>query len=416
MESVGKLEPQDWMTAPETVAVVEALSVGGREVRFVGGCVRDAVAGRPVTDVDIATTERPETVIALLEDAGLKAVPTGIDHGTVTAVSDGRAYEVTSLREDVETYGRHARVAFTDDWLADAARRDLTINALSCAPDGRLYDPFGGLADIEAGRVRFVGDARERIEEDHLRLLRFFRFHAHYGRGAFDPDGLKAAVELAPRLKDLSGERVRDELLKLLRAPNPVPALEVMLHRRLLEPVLPEAGRLETLARLIPIEPDPERPDELRRLAAVLETDGAGAERVGRRLRLPKSGWTRLRGLMEKPPELTWDSEPVTLRRCIYRLGAERAHDLLLLDFAHREPGKAQAQHARLKDALALLHGWHAPSFPLRGRDAQALGVPKGPEVGRLLEAVEDWWIAEDFAPDRAACLERLGELARTAS
>ncbi len=259
--------------------------------------------------------------------------------------------------------------------------------------------------------MRFVGDARERIQEDFLRLLRFFRFHAHYGRGAFDPDGLAAAVELAPGLKGLSGERIRDELLKLLRAPSPVPALEVMLHRRLLEPVLPEAGRLETLARLIPIEPEPERPDDLRRLAALLETDGAGAEAVGRRLRLPKSGWTRLRGLMDKPPELSWDSDPVTLRRWIYRLRTERAHDLLLLDFAHREPGPAQLQHAQLKQALALLRGWRAPAFPLRGRDAQALGVPKGPEVGRLLKAVEDWWIGEDFAPDRAACLEKLNSL-----
>ncbi|HSR72244.1 MAG TPA: CCA tRNA nucleotidyltransferase, partial [Kiloniellales bacterium] len=187
MTPAGRLPPQPWMEAPETRRVIEALSATGHEARFVGGCVRDALAGRPVRDLDIATRATPTEVIELLEIADIKTVPTGLAHGTVTAVTGGRAFEITTLREDVETYGRHARVAFTDDWKADAARRDFTINALSCAPDGTLYDFFGGIADLKAGRIRFVGDARARITEDYLRLLRFFRFQAHYGRVPPEP-------------------------------------------------------------------------------------------------------------------------------------------------------------------------------------------------------------------------------------
>ena len=234
--------------APETQAVLAALGADGTELRFVGGCVRDAVAGRPVKDVDLATPDPPERVTALLERAGIKAVPTGLEHGTVTAVSGGRPFEVTTLRVDVETYGRRARVAYTDDWQADAARRDLTINALSCAPDGTLYDPFGGLGDLRGGRVRFIGDPRQRIREDYLRLLRFFRFHAHYGKGGPDPEGLAAATELAAEATDLSGERVRDELLKLLAADDPLPVLELMHAHGVLRSFLPETAGMAVLA------------------------------------------------------------------------------------------------------------------------------------------------------------------------
>jgi hypothetical protein len=246
---IARIEPQSWMTAPHTRAVLAALSAEGAAPRFVGGCVRDAELGRPVKDIDIATPDPPERVLALLERAGLKAVPTGLAHGTVTAISRGRPFEVTSLRIDVETYGRHAKVEFTDDWQADAGRRDLTINALSCAPDGRIFDYFGGLEDLRAGRVRFVGDPRARIREDYLRLLRFFRFHAHYGRGAPDPEGLAAAGELAPKATKLSGERVRAELLRLLAAPDPVPVLDLMAARGVLRVFLPEAADTAALAR-----------------------------------------------------------------------------------------------------------------------------------------------------------------------
>ncbi|MGF1609026.1 MAG: CCA tRNA nucleotidyltransferase, partial [Kiloniellales bacterium] len=290
MKPAARLEPQPWMTASETRAVADALTAEGGEVRFVGGCVRDAVAGRPVKDIDIATADPPERVIALLEAAGLTAVPTGLAHGTVTAVSGGRPFEITTLRVDVETYGRHARVAFTDDWEADAARRDFTFNAMSCGLDGSLYDPFGGREDLTAGRVRFVGEAEARIREDYLRLLRFFRFQAHYGRAAPDPEGLAAARALAPRLESLSGERLRNELLRLLQAPEPVAVCRIMLASGVFAAFLPEARALERLAALIAVEPDGrlpgeelsenEPPDALRRLAALLATDAAGAEAV----------------------------------------------------------------------------------------------------------------------------------------
>ncbi|MDX1426079.1 MAG: CCA tRNA nucleotidyltransferase, partial [Kiloniellales bacterium] len=284
MEPAGKIAPQDWMTAPATRAVLAALGAEGAVPRFVGGCVRDAVVARPVTDVDIATPDPPQRVIALIERAGLKAVPTGLAHGTVTAVADGRPFEVTSLRVDVETYGRHAKVAFTDDWQADAARRDLTINALSCDPDGRIYDYFGGLADLRAGRVRFVGEPRARIREDYLRLLRFFRFHAHYGRGAPDPEGLAAAGELAPEATHLSGERVRAELLRLLAAPDPAPVVAVMAAAGVLRAFLPEAGPgpdgAAALAALGELPGATAEPDPLLRLAALLPPDPAAAGAV----------------------------------------------------------------------------------------------------------------------------------------
>ncbi len=267
-----RLAPQPWMEAPATRAVIAALTARGAQVRFVGGCVRDALLGRPVTDVDIATPDEPGRVIELLETAGLKAVPTGVDHGTVTAVAFGRPFEITTLRHDVETYGRRARVAFTDDWTADAARRDFTFNAMSCSPEGRIHDPFGGIADLRARRVRFVGRAEDRIREDVLRLLRFFRFYAHYGAPPPDPEALSAARSLAPLLPTLSGERIAAETLKLLAAPDPAPVMGLMREQGVLAHVLPEAQRIDRLARLTAIETALGLPLEpVRRLAAVLE-------------------------------------------------------------------------------------------------------------------------------------------------
>jgi poly(A) polymerase len=412
MTPAGKIEPQPWMTAPETRALVAALSADGAELRFVGGCVRDALAERPVTDVDLATAEPPERVIALLERAGLKAVPTGIEHGTITAVSGGMPFEVTTLREDVETDGRRAKVAFTDDWVADAARRDFTINALSCSPEGLLYDPFGGLKDLDAGRVRFVGDARARIREDTLRLLRFFRFHAHYGRGAPNLEGVAAASDLAPKLASLSGERIRNELFRLLAAPDPVPVLDLMLARDVLAPVLPEARNQERLAALLHAGPPELHEDPVLRLAALLATDRAGAEKVAQRLRLSRDQRERLADLSDPPAELAAGIAPRALRRLLYGLGAARVRDLVLLDWAGRRSAGQRPGHGLLDEALKEVQVWQPKSLPVQGRDLKKLGVPTGPKVGRLLAQVEDWWIAEDFRPDRQACLERLHQLA----
>ena len=406
--------------APETQAVLAALSADGAEPRFVGGCVRDAVAGRPVKDVDLATPDPPERVTALLERAGIKAVPTGLEHGTVTAVSGGRPFEVTTLRVDVETYGRRARVAYTDDWQADAARRDLTINALSCAPDGTLYDPFGGLGDLRDGRVRFVGNPRQRIREDYLRLLRFFRFHAHYGQGGPDPEGLAAATELAAEATDLSGERVRDELLKLLAADDPLPVLELMHAHGVLRNFLPETAGMAALAGLLTVEPDDDAPDSLRRLAAVLEPDLNAAEAVAKRLRLSRAERERLGQLLSSggPPDaaVRVGMPETRLRVALYRLGAEAARDGLLLDWARRPEDARSKLREDLQSGLAVMAAWRPMRFPLQGRDAVALGIQPGPGVGALLAEIEAWWIAEDFQPDRQACLARLKNLAADAA
>ena len=416
----ARLPPQPWMTDPSARAVVAALDAEGAEVRFVGGCVRNALLGRPVADVDVATPDPPETVIRLLEAAGLKAVPTGIDHGTVTAVADHKPFEVTTLRVDVETFGRHARVAFTDDWQADAARRDLTMNALSCRPDGTLFDYFGGLDDLRDGRIRFVGDARARIEEDYLRLLRFFRFQALYGKVPADPAVLEIAEALAPELARLSGERVRDELLKTLRAVDPVPVLEIMIARKVLDAVLPEELGTAVLAALIAVElrgsGAQEAPDALRRLAALLRPERSAALAVAVRLRLSNAERDRLVLLAEGEDYLKVDAavfehgiedDGRALRRLLYRLGPENLRDVLMIDFARRRAAGREPAPATLERALAEAEGWEAPRFPLKGRDLLALGVPPGPEVGELLDRVEAWWIEQDFRPTRAECLEK---------
>lgn len=411
MKPAGQIAIQPWMQRSETRAVIDALAAEGAELRFVGGCVRDTLAKRQVKDIDIATPDPPETVMALLQRAGLEAVPTGLAHGTVTAISDGKPFEITTLRVDVETFGRHARVAFTDDWEADAARRDFTINAMALAPDGSLYDPFGGQADLAAGHVRFVGDPAERIREDYLRLLRFFRFHAHYGRGKPDSEGLAAATALSPHLAELSGERLRTELLRLLEAPDPVSVCRVMAARSILASVLPEATNVDALAALIEVEPAGPPPDALRRLAVLVLTDRAGANAIAARLKLSRQDWARLLALSAPQDPVTVNMETTGLRRALYREGRDRVYDLLLLDWARRKAAGDALTARALDSALAETAGWQEIRFPLQGRDAQALGLPSGPKIGELLRAVEDWWIAQDFEPDRDACLERLRTL-----
>ena len=414
MEPCGRLDPQPWMTAPETRAVVDALTAAGAEVRFVGGCVRDALIGRPVEDVDIATRDSPEAVMALLAAAGITAVPTGLAHGTVTAAVGGAHFEITTLRRDVETFGRHATVAFTNDWGEDAARRDLTINALSCAPDGRLFDPVGGVADLKARRVRFVGDAETRIREDVLRLLRFFRFYAHYGVPPPDPEALAAATKLAPLLPGLSGERVRVETLKLLLAPDPAAVVTLMRDIGVLQHVLPQAANIPRLAALVTVEGvAPARlvpgADAIRRLAALLD---GGADAVARRLRLSGAERERLSALADGPWP-TADLDRAGRRRLLYGLGRERFRDAALIAWAGALSTGAGTDRREAEDWIDLLATVEEvlPAFPLRGRDALALGLQPGPEVGRLIDAVERWWIDGDFRADRAACLAQLAAL-----
>lgn len=405
MTVAARLSPQPWMTAPESRAVFAALDAGGADARFVGGCVRDAWLGRPVKDIDIATHAPPERVMELLQAAGIRVIPTGIDHGTVTALCGGKPYEITTLRRDVETDGRHARVEFTDDWVEDAARRDLTMNALSCTPDGAMFDPFGGLADLAAGRVRFVGEARRRIEEDVLRLLRFFRFHAHYGRGDPDSEALAACRELAPRLPTLSGERVRGELFRLLTAPCAAAVWRLMMGQGIMVHLLPEAMDTDRLDRLIAVERDLGIvPDPTRRLAAVLDSDRPGALRAADALRLSNHERDRLLALVEPPVALSPSDDRKTLRQGLYRVGdAELFGDLLLMAAAiHDGPLDLTA----LRAAMSVAGDLPTLRLPIAGRDLLDLGIPRGPAVGEALKRIEGWWIAEDFQPGRDACLE----------
>ena len=398
-----QIAPQPWMVEPATRAVLGALSAGGVEVRFVGGSVRDALLGRPIGDIDIATPASPERVIDLLEKSGIKVVPTGLAHGTVTAVVPPRHFEITTLRRDVETYGRRARVAFDADWAADAARRDFTINAIFLAPDGRIDDPVGGLAYLRARRVRFVGDPATRIAEDLLRLLRYYRFEARFGTGIGDPQARAACRTAAHLLPTLSRERIAQELIKLLDTPDPIAVLRMMQEDGVLAVVLPEAHRLDRLRRLIAIELGP---DPLRRLAALIEVDGEGAVALAARLRFSNAWRDRMQDL--SPP---WPLDPQgdvqAQRRALYWLGVERYRDLALLLAAEGEVSRS-----RLVELLDLARAWTPPVFPLAGCDVTALGIPAGERVGRLLAAARDWWEASDFTPDRAACLAYLRELA----
>jgi len=408
------------MTAPATKAVIAALTADGAEVRFVGGCVRDSVLMRPVNDIDIATPDPPQKVIEILERAAIRAVPTGIDHGTVTAIVEDAHFEVTTLRIDVETYGRRAKVLFTDDWMEDAARRDFTINTLFCTPEGYIFDPFGkGLSDLRNKRVRFVGNARDRIEEDLLRLLRYFRFQATYGRTPPDIDALAACGALAHRLVELSGERVRDELFRILLSPAPAHPVVLMRGEHVLDHLLPEAGeigRLHTMAwidsRAIKIKGV--FPDALRRLCSLLDTDTIGAEKVAERFRLSNAQKKRLTTLAVPPLDITAGMSDDQLRRALHRLGATTVRDLALLSWARALAVEARQPPSETKawqDILMAANAWTPLRFPLKGKDALALGAAAGPQVGTLLEAVEAWWKDGDYCGGRPECLEKLGTL-----
>ena len=422
-EPIGKIAPQPWMTAPETRAVVEVLAADGTEVRFVGGCVRDSIARRPVGDIDIATPRPPEDVMTVLGNAGVVVIPTGLDHGTVTAVVGKRRFEVTSLRIDVETDGRRARVSFTDDWVADAARRDFTFNALSCTPDGDIYDSFGGLEDLAYGRVRFVGTARARIEEDVLRLLRYFRFYGHYGKPPPDRDALAACRALAHRLGELSGERVRGEMFRILASPNPASVIMLMRGERVLENILPEAGDVGRLRLLNWLETRAVRlesvvADPLRRLASLLTTTADGARIVARRLRLSRVQTERLVTLAHADAAIEPGIGDPALRRALQRQGAEIVRDSALLNWAAElaiDPRQPPERNPAWRALLESAARWRPLKFPLKGRDALALGVAPGKRVGQLLAAVAEWWEDGDYRADREACLARLKTIAENA-
>jgi poly(A) polymerase len=405
---------QPWMTHPATVAVMDALArAGGDEAaRFVGGCVRNALLGRDVDDIDIATILAPDAVTAALKAAGLKAVPTGITHGTVTAVAMGRPFEITTLRRDVATDGRHAVVAFTTDWSQDAARRDFRFNALYADRAGRLFDPTGaGLDDLRAGAVVFVGEPAARIAEDALRIPRFFRFLAWYGRGEPDAAALAACQEHRDLVRDLSAERVAKELLTLLAAQDPRAAVLLMARTGVLELILPEADEPARFEALVKIETEMLfSEDALLRLAALLPSDPAVGEATARRLRLSNPQRERLtRALDGEPPLVSWMS-PRQTRQAVWRLGAGIFCDRVMLAWAGSDRPATTTQWRAL---LAMAQSWPRPSFPLTGEEVVAAGVPRGPLVGKVLREVESWWIDNDFTDDKLSLVERLKSVAQ---
>jgi len=385
---MAELPRAEWTRREDLTRLVEVL--GRENLRWVGGAVRDTLIGNAVKDIDAATPLTPDAVIARLKEAQIRSVPTGIDHGTVTALLPGGPVEITTLRNDVSTDGRRATVAFSDNWREDAARRDFTINALYADPETlELIDFFDGLADLEERRVRFIGDPRERIREDHLRILRYYRFQARFGY-TLDEEAERACAELAPMLKGLSRERVGWELQHLLAVADPVPTVARMYQQGVLGEVLPETGDREIVAfeRLVEAERAAALPPTpIRRLAALLPAEPRVAEQVAARLRLSSAQKRRLASATDRgmPP-----GDP---RALAYRLGREEAIDRLLL--AGEDP--------------ASLIDWPIPHLPLKGGEIVARGIAAGPEVARILRAIETRWVAEGF-PDRPRVEALLGE------
>jgi poly(A) polymerase len=390
---------ESWMHAPETRAVLAALG----EARFVGGAVRNALMGKEVADVDIATPLVPEEVEKRLKDAGIRAIPTGFEHGTITALTAGKSFEVTTLRRDVSTDGRRATVAFTTDWKEDAARRDFTINALYATADGEIFDYFGGLDDLKAGRVRFIGDAVQRIREDYLRILRLFRFHAWYGKGELDAEALRASAAEKAGLAKLSGERIQKEMLKLLAADNPVPVLRAMAASGILSEILPGELDIVRLERLVAIDRDNFfEPDALLRLAAPLHGD---TKALADRLKLSNADRDRLEDLVAGKEKIVSYLSIPEVRKLLYRLGAKQFRDRVFLRWA--EDSKA-SNFIQWRAMLAVADAWERPKFPLDGGNVMAAGVPQGPLIGRILAEVEEWWIETGFIEDEFSLAERL--------
>jgi len=387
---VTRLINQAWMAAPATVAILDALNLAGGEGRFVGGCVRDALIGRPVADIDIATPMRPEAVTVAVEAAGLRAVPTGLAHGTVTVISGGRPFEVTTLRRDVATDGRRATVAFTDSWDEDAGRRDFRLNALYADRDGRVFDPTGeGVTDALAGRIVFVGDPQRRIREDYLRILRFFRFRAWFGQGEPDPPALTACARLKDGISELSAERVSSELLKLLAAPDPSRAVHLMAETGVLAEVLPWTDGSRMFLPMIGITRDP-----LMRLSSLLPSDGETVRAAADALRLSNAQKARLLAALPDDVTVSPGMNPAAARAALYQIGRQAFRDRIERAWA-MDIEQGQAAEA----LVGLADGWVRPVFPISGADLKAIGLEPGRRMGRVLAELEAWWIAHDF-PD----------------
>ena len=405
------LKDADWLAEPRVRRIFRLFAEAGEEARIVGGAVRNALMGRPVADLDFATTATPEKITALAVEAGIKAVPTGIDHGTVTLVMDGKAFEVTTLREDIVTDGRHAVVRFGRDWVADAERRDFTVNALSVDGGGRVHDPGGGHPDIVARRIRFIGDPDTRIAEDRLRILRFFRFHAEYGNGPVDAAGLAAAIRARAGLRDLSAERVGQEMRKLVVALRAVETVTTMQECGILGVVLAGVGYLARFTRAVAFEAAvrtaPNPATRLGGLAAAIEED---ATRITSRLRLSNVERDRIMAMLAAGRDLAALPDIRAERRALYAHGPDAYRDGVMYAYA----ASGRDDMGAWRELYALPDRWEAPKFPLGGRDVIGDGI-RGPAVGEILRTVEAWWIEQDFAPDEAALRGRLQQMIASA-
>ena len=400
MKPAKQMIPPDWMTSPPTRAVMAALNdPGTMQVLFVGGCVRNELLGMPVSDIDLATIHTPDDVMARLQEAGIRHIPTGLAHGTVTAVAKGRTFEITTLRRDVETDGRHAVVAYTHDWREDAQRRDFTMNTLLADMSGNVYDPLEqGLADLRDNRVIFVGDPAHRIAEDYLRILRFFRFHALYGKGEPDPAALIACRNAAPHIVSLSRERVAQEMLKILAAANPADTLTLMFAHNVTPDFRSDNFDQVMFSRFCALQAEYDAPDVMARLSWLA---GMDYERAGSLLLLSGAQHRSLRTLILTARDAQRPAEN-NIRQLIYKYGNDVMGQILLLHMAHNS---ATPEYRALMETV---NTWNPPKFPLAGHDVLALGITPGPALGQLLSDVEAWWLAHDFAPDRDACLRQL--------
>ncbi len=395
-----------WLDCPETRTILSVLQGEEEKVRFVGGCVRDLIIRKPspspaFLDLDLATILRPLEAIKLLEEAHIKVIPTGLSHGSILAVLGLYRYEITSLRQDIFTDGRHAKVAFTDDWEEDAKRRDFTFNALYLSSKGELYDPWEGEKDLLSGQVRFIGNAEDRIKEDYLRILRYFRFYGYYGRGKPNSDAIEACKKYAEKINNLSGERIRNELLKLLSCPNPAPALHSMMETGVLTYLVQGwegsshelLKKLQLIENLIKIEQEFQSPPKaFRRLVALFQDNANALELFIARFKLSNQEKKEVHSITRASNSLCLPAHEL-----LYQYGLETTQDALLIQ-------AARGYNRLLLESLPS--SWTRPSFPLSGKDLEENGLNPGPLFGKALMHTEKWWVSHSFQPNASACLE----------
>ncbi|VAX06143.1 CCA tRNA nucleotidyltransferase [hydrothermal vent metagenome] len=407
MEAVKKISTHDhpWMNKPSLVKLFNILNHDGLNARMVGGCVRDALLGRKIIDIDMACSLRPEESMKRLEKAGVKVVPTGLKHGTITAVVDKQNFEITALRRDEETYGRGAKVVYIDDWQEDSLRRDFTINALYLDLDGSLYDPCGGLRDIAARRVRFIGDADQRIHEDGLRILRFFRFAAQIGQGEMDSAGLAACLKNKSLIDNLSGERLAQEIFKILESDTLLPVIKVMNEGGILDKVIPNHENIENLNAYVRVEKNLGKCNILARLSCLLRRDNKAIETINRHLKLSNKQVKVLKKYANHDISLQTDMSQKDIRRVIYHHGRDIFIFATLQSWADETLGK---DHGEWRKILAYGEAWPIPTFPVQGKDLMARGLKSGAEIGRKLRALELEWVQNDFHLTREEILEQV--------